>query len=356
VSIPAPGAIDCDIHPALAGTHVLMPHLDAYWREHVRMRGLDRDNLELGAYPPGAPLSCRPDWRPEKDSPGSDPGLVRGQALDGFGTRFGILNCLHGAQVMFSEDLSAALCRAINDWLRAEWLDRDPRFRASIVVPPHGPELAAQEIERCAGDRRFVQVLMLAMQELPLGRRQNWPIYRAAEHYGLPIGIHAGSSFRHAPTSIGWPSYLLEDYVVQSQGFAAVLNSLIAEGVFVEFPRLKVVLIESGVTWLPAWIWRANKTWRGVRAEVPWLKRSPSEYLREHVRLTLQPFDAPPTHPQVERVIEEIGSDEMLLFSTDYPHWHFDGKEAVPDGLPGALARKILIDNPMSTYTRLGAA
>jgi uncharacterized protein len=135
-----------------------------------------------------------------------------------------------------------------------------------------------------------------------------------------------------------------------------VLNSLIAEGVFVEFPRLKVVLIESGVTWLPAWIWRANKTWRGVRAEVPWLKRSPSEYLREHVRLTLQPFDAPPTHPQVERVIEEIGSDEMLLFSTDYPHWHFDGKEAVPDGLPGALARKILIDNPMSTYTRLGAA
>ncbi len=356
MSIPAPGAIDCDIHPALPGSHVLVPYFDEYWREHIVMRGLDRDDYAIAAYPAGAPLSSRPDWRPAKGPAGSDVDLLRTQGLDAFGTRFAICNCLHGALVVFNEDLSAAFCRAINDWIRAEWLDRDPRLRASIVIPAHSPELSAQEIERCAVDRRFVQVLMLAMQELPLGRRQHWPIYRAAERLGLPIGIHAGSSSRHPPTSLGWPSYYLEDYVVQSQGFAAVLNSLIAEGVFVEFPRLKVVLIEAGVTWLPAWIWRANKTWRGVRAEVPWLKRPPSEYLREHVRLTLQPFDAPPTPAQVERVIEEIGSDELLLFSTDYPHWHFDGADAVPDALSEALVRKILVENPMSTYSRLADA
>ena len=353
MSIPPPGAIDCDVHPALPGTHVLLPYLDEYWREHVLMRGLERDNYDLGAYPPNAPLSGRPDWRDGGKRPGSDPALLRAQALDAFGSRFAICNVLHGAQAIFSEDLSAAFCRAINQWLAAEWLDADPRLRASIVVPVHSPELAAQEIERCAEDRRFVQVLLLAMQELPLGRRQNWPIYRAAERLGLPVGIHAGSTMRHPTTSIGWPSYLLEDYVAQAQGFAAALNSLVAEGVFVEFPRLKVVLIESGVTWLPAWIWRANKTWRGVRAEVPWLKRPPAEYLREHVRLTLQPFDAPPEPAQVQRVLEEIGSDEMLLFATDYPHWHFDGAEALPDGLPAGLARKILVDNPMSTYPRL---
>ncbi len=54
-----------------------------------------------------------------------------------------------------------------------------------------------------------------------------------------------------------------------------------------EFPRLKVVLMESGVTWLPGWMWRADKTWRGVRAEVPWLGESPAAYAREHVRLTV---------------------------------------------------------------------
>ena len=129
-----------------------------------------------------------------------------------------------------------------------------------------------------------------------------------------------------------------------------MLNSLISEGVFVEFPRLKVVLMESGVTWLPGWMWRANKTWRGVRAEVPWLEKSPSEIVREHVRLTVQPFDAPPRADQLQRIIEEIGSDEMLLFSTDYPHWHFDGNDALPDGLPESLMRKILVDNPLKTY------
>jgi uncharacterized protein len=130
---------------------------------------------------------------------------------------------------MFSEDLSAALCRTINNWIAAEWLDRDPRLRASIVVPVHSPELAAAEIEERAADRRFVQVLMLAMTEMPLGRRQHWPIYQAAERHDPPIGIHAGSSFRHPPSALGWSSYHIEDYVSQAPGFSGVLNSLVTE-------------------------------------------------------------------------------------------------------------------------------
>ena len=69
------------------------------------------------------------------------------------------------------------------------------------------------------------------------------------------------------------------------------------------------------------------------------------------MRLTVQPFDAPPRRAiSLQRIIEEIGSDEMLLFSTDYPHWHFDGKDALPDGLPDHLLRKILVDNALKTY------
>jgi hypothetical protein len=51
-----------------------------------------------------------------------------------------------------------------------------------------------------------------------------------------------------------------------------------------------------------------------------------------------------------------MGSDELLLFSTDYPHWQFDGDAALPDGLSPGLARKILIDNPRATYPRLKEA
>jgi predicted TIM-barrel fold metal-dependent hydrolase len=250
--------------------------------------------------------------------------------------------------------MAAAFCGAINEWIARELLDRDPRLRASIVTPIQNVALAVAEIERRAADRRFVQVLLLCMADMPLGRRHYWPIYEAAERLGLPVGIHAGSMYRHAPTSVGWPSYYVEDYVAYAGAFENQLLSMIAEGVFARFPKLTVVLIESGVTWLPAFFWRTNKTWRGVRTEIPWVKRPPAEYVRRHVRCTIQPLDAPPTEAQLAAVIEQIGADDMLLFSTDYPHWQFDGMDALPPPLSGSLAQKILVENPLATYPRLG--
>ena len=84
-------------------------------------------------------------------------------------------------QLLFSEDMGAGFARAVNDWMAAEWLDKEPRLRASIVVPMQNAELAVDEIERVAPDRRFVQVLLLVMRDMPLGKRHYWPIYAAAE-------------------------------------------------------------------------------------------------------------------------------------------------------------------------------
>lgn len=138
-----------------------------------------------------------------------------------------------------------------------------------------------------------MQILLLVMGEHTLGHRMYWPIYAAAEKHGFAIGVHAGSSYHHAVTGSGWPSYYLEDYAAQSLGFHSQLGSFIAEGVFVKFPKLKLVLIESGVTWMPPYLWRLSKFWKGVRLEVPWLDRPPFDIVKEHVRLTTQPFDAP---------------------------------------------------------------
>jgi uncharacterized protein len=351
------GAIDCDLHPAVPGMRVLVPYLDDYWREMVSIRALDGLDLGLTSYPQNAPLSCRPDWKlAGGGKPGSSLEALRQHVLDRFEPQFGILNCLYGAQVMHSEDMASAFCRATNDWLRDSWLNCDPRLRASIVIPAHNTELAVAEIERRADDPCFVQVLMLVSGEVTLGRRQLWPIYEAAERLGLPIGVHAGSAYRHAPTAVGWPSYYVEDYVAQSTAFENQLLSLIAEGVFAKFPGLKVVAIESGLTWLSGFVWRADKTWKGVRAEVPWVKHAPSEIIRDHVRFTVQPIDAPDEAEGLLRLIDHIGSEDIFLFSTDYPHWQFDGDEALPAKLSDALVRKIARDNPLATYPRLAEA
>jgi len=112
-------------------------------------------------------------------------------------------------------------------------------------------------------------------------------------------------------------------------------------------------LIESGVTWLPSYLWRLSKSWRGVRNEVPWLDRSPEEFVHDHVRLTTQPFDGPPAAEHIGRILDQLRSDQMLLFASDFPHWQFDGADMLPAGVGDPLRRKILIDNPRHTYARL---
>jgi uncharacterized protein len=342
-------AIDCDVHPAVPDMKALLPYLDENWRESVEARGIP--SLETMNYPPNAPLTARPDWRGADGRAAAGVGDVTAHVFDRWGADVAILNSLYGVQLVFNEDMAAAFARALNAWIAKEWLDRDPRLRAAIVVAPQNVEHAVDEIERCAADRRFVQVLLLAMGEVPLGRRSLWPIYAAAERHGLPVGIHAGSAYRHPVTSLGWPSYYVEDYAAQTQGFQSQVASLIAEGVFAKFPALKVVLIESGVTWLTGFMWRFSKFWRGLRTEVPWVDRSPAEIVRDHFRLTIQPLDAPAD--QVEQAIDQLRSDDMLLYASDFPHWQFDGDQVLPPGIPDGLRRKILVENPIATYNRL---
>src|SRR5215475_612900 len=210
--------VDCDIHPGLEGTRTtLLPYLDEHWQEQVTSRGID--GLDLTSYPASMPLSCRPDWRPKQGKPGSNFELLRAQALDAFGSSYAICNVLYGAQAVFDPYMAAAFCRAINDWIAAEWLARDPRLRASIVVPMQAPDLAVEEIERRAGDHRFVAVLLLVQGETLLGRRHFWPVYAAAQQHKLPIAIHSGSQSS------------LEHYIAEAQAHQAQLLSLILEGV-----------------------------------------------------------------------------------------------------------------------------
>ena len=49
----------------------------------------------------------------------------------------------------------------------------------------------------------------------------------------------------------------------------------------------------------------------------------------------------------LNRLFDHMQSDELLLFSTDYPHWQFDGDAVLPEGMSSDLVRKIMIDNPL---------
>lgn len=343
------GAIDCDVHPPSPRRADLLPYLDDYWKEIVTTREVDV--LEMNSFPERTLPYMRPDWRAN----GADPlEAMQKNLLDPLKLDLAILNVVSGAHALFDPYLSAAICRATNDWLIDKWLNRDSRLRASMLVPFQNVEAAVEEIERLADDKRFVQILTLSATELPLGRRIYWPIYEAAEKHGLQLGIHAGSNYRNAPSHSGFHSFLIEDHLAHTQGFATQIASLISEGVFTKYPQLKAVAIESGVTWVPPLMWRMSKDWRGARIEVPWVKDAPADIIRRHVRMTTQPFDLPDDPAEVPKALDHLLSDEMLLFSSDYPHWNFEDLDVLPEGIPDATLAKLLRDNILATYPRLG--
>jgi predicted TIM-barrel fold metal-dependent hydrolase len=342
--------IDCDVHNVVPSIEALVPYLSDFWREYVRQSAF-RGPADT-AHPAGTPTSTRPGSKPASGGPpGSDLALLREQVLDPWDVEYAILNCAFAADSIHNPDSAAAMSAATNDWQVAEWLEKEPRLRASLVVPSHQPALAAQEIDRLGDHPGFVQVFLPVRSALPYGNRIYHPIFEAAVRHDLVVGLHFGGAPGNAPTASGWPSYYLEDYVNMASAFQSQILNMIVEGLFDEFPTLRVALIEGGFTWLPSLMWRLDKEWRGLRREIPWNKQLPSEYMRQHLRLTIQPIDAPPSAEQFLQIVDQLGSDDLLMFSTDYPHWHFDTpEEAQPVQLPDRLAKKIMTENARAFY------
>lgn len=349
--------VDCDVHHAVPELSALFPFLPDRWADYCVESGVE--GFDPGFYPPASPLSARPDARVGGGPPGSDPGLLRAHVLDDAGATHAVLNCLYAVQAVHNPDWSAALAAALNDWQAARWLAADPRFRASIVVSPRDPHAAADEIARAAGNPGFVQVLLLASAPEPLGRRAYWPVYAAAEAAGLPVAIHPGVAGTGPLSPVGWPSHHVEDYAGAALTLQSQLVSMVCEGVFAAHPDLRVVLLESGVTWLPSLMWRFDKNWKALRQEVPWVDRPPSSLIRAHVLLSVAPFDAAPDwgREQVERCLAQLGSAGMLLYASDYPHWHHgDGATMLLEQLSPAERAQVLGGNAVRLYGLEGSA
>ncbi len=354
LAVSRTGVIDCDIHPARRSDAELAPFIERKWLEHAREFGLGRRmGYQSGvAYPKSQPNAARRDaFPPEGGPPGSSLSFMQSQHLDANGVRFGILNPINNVgQGMRNLDLAAAFARASNDWQLAEWTGKDARLRASVVISYEDPVASVAEIERCAGDRSFAQVLLLSRTGEPLGQRRYWPIYEAAAAAGLPVGIHAFGYGGWPMTPGGWPSYYIEEMTGHALSAQSQLISLLLEGVFERIPKLRVVLIEAGFAWAASLLWRLDKHVSRFFRELPHLKRLPSEYAREKVWWTTQPMDEPERHRHIVETIGWLGWDR-LLFATDYPHWDFDHPDSVlPSGGSEAERKKLFRDNAAALY------
>jgi len=346
-------AIDWDVHCALESAAALAPYLSEYWQEYIASSGIKIMGLPV-AYPPGAPTSATAAAR---DGAGpvvpSSYDLLKARLLDREDPEVAILSCLTLFEAHRHPYYAAALASAVNDWLRAEWLDRDPRLRAGIAVPIADPDDAVAEIERIGDDPRFVQVLLPVRDDAPYGNKRYHRLLAAAAERDLTVALHAWGRHVSTPAPNGLASTYLEDYLSNQLVVQTHLLSQVSEGVFERFPALRIALLECGFAWLPPLLWRFDKDWKGLWREVPWVKEKPSAYVRRHFRATTAPAHLPPSGDEVRELVEMIGAD-WLLYASDFPHDHGSSAELLFASLSDGEASAVRRGNAAAFY-RLAA-
>lgn len=356
--------VDCDVHPFLSDFTELVPYLDESIQRYMDIGefgkgGLTKQNggaflFPTSAYANPLPSPLRADAVPPNgDVPGTDPQFLARNLFDRCNTTVGILNAGHGTMSAYHNvEVAAKYTSAVNDWLYDKWMKSDPRYRMTMEITPLDPVLSVKEIERIGRKPEIVGINMHCVN-IPMGKRHYWPIYEIAEAYDLPIVLHPdteGTGEYAASFGVGPASTYMEWH--SALGLVAQRNviSLVCEGVFEKFPKLKVIFIEYGVSWIAPVMWRLDKNWKALRHEIPWVKRLPSEYIRQNIRLGTQPIEEPFRPKDLVELIQMAKAEDMLVFCSDYPHWDGDELDRAFIHFPKELREKVFYQNALASY------
>ena len=344
---PAPQAavIDASVHPR-PKLGALKPYLPALWRDR-RMPFGDR------YYYPNPLGDSVKDAFPADGPPGSDPALMSRHLFDDMGIETAILLPLT-LGLLPDLDLRASICRATNQWLADTFLSGpgSERYRGSIRVSPADPASAVAEIEKWAGDKRFVQVAVPMQSNQLYGDRLFFPVWEAAAHHGLPVALHtdAETGVEAAPAPGGYFRHFMAYSVYQPTTFFNHLINMMAAGVLDRLPGLTLVFADGGWDMCAPFMWRLDKDYRPMRGDMPWMKRLPSDYIAEHVRFVAHSLEGPEDAGQMQEWLDISDAARTVLFGSNYPTWNLlHPNAAFADAAPATRSR-ILSGNAAALY------
>jgi predicted TIM-barrel fold metal-dependent hydrolase len=155
------------------------------------------------------------------------------------------------------------------------------------------------------------------------------PVWAKAQEAGIPIVFHVGGGgklidpayFENGLPPVpdfhgGAENFRSVDYMPIPFPVMQTLSALIFDGVLERFPRLKFGVIEQGASWVPGFMRQlasALLAFSRMEERLQKLSLKPSEYVTRQVRVTPYPTE------DVAWIVQQ-SSDEICLFSSDYPH------------------------------------
>jgi predicted TIM-barrel fold metal-dependent hydrolase len=358
--------VDTDIHHSWPSSKVILEYMPSRWRDLVEANE-DVKRLGIsGRRATGLPgnggagtgvisIPTEKGGTMPRDGVSllaSDYELLKEQLLDEFNIWRGVITYNIGGHVhTLNRDFAVDLQRAVHDWNADTWLTWDDRLYGVVCPVMSDPHEGAKEIRRAGAHERIVAVLFSGTPvNLPYGDRFYHPLYEAAAELDLPIDVHPAGTVAVRPPG-GFSSYGSTYAALLTHEPLHHITSLIVNGVFEKFPGLKFQIKEYNIAWLPYLMWRLDEHYELLKLESPWVKRWPSEYVRDHIVLDTQPLDEGRTPDELKDVLESVdGLDDLLCFATDYPHAAMDDPNYVARRIPDGWARKVMCDNACRYY------
>jgi len=344
--------IDTDVHERWTSPEDVFPYLDPFWQRQVEHASGFPSVPATPYLPPIQHGGTRREWQTDAGW-GRSLSDMQHHLFDEEKTSIGILNGFYAfAAVKGSYEFMAALAAAYNDWQIDKWLEPEPRLRGSVHVTIKDPEVAAREIDRVGSHPQVVQVFLPTLTDTEFGDPFYAPIFEAALRNDLVVAMHHQGCTQSV---IGFPRYYVTLHTMRApMANMAQLVGMIFNGTFDKYPELKVVVLESGVAWVPWFMWRLDEQYRGHRAEVPWVKRLPSEIMRAQIRVATQPI-GDVTAAQFVKLVEMVESESIYVFASDYPHYDADSAYAVLPSktIPEDFRLRLRYKNALETFPKL---
>lgn len=217
------------------------------------------------------------------------------------------------------QDLANAYCRAYNNWMIDYSHNRLDRIWPVAVINWHGVEEAARELQRCvnAGFKALFVPPETVANKRP-GDEHFDPIWRICEDAGLPACLHVVVRFSGAAVPFSdWhatsPGPIFGFGLGATGQLIPALTSMITDGLFERYPKLKVVSVEAGAGYAPYLMDRLDAKYEVFDGMLP-LPRKPSEYVQRNCY-----FVAEPKERTIDMTLELVGEDR-IMWGSDYPH------------------------------------
>jgi predicted TIM-barrel fold metal-dependent hydrolase len=309
--------VDCDRHVAFDDFRDLFPHMSLSWQKRFDRREFLGSIVDTSRHVWADDRYSHPDPAPRESEQDEVALLLPHQGLTVNGWADPVT--------------SAAFLEAMNSYGEEHW--SAPGSRRTVVVSPYDPQWSANEVRRCASAGAAAVAIPLAGPQL--GSSYYDPIYDACQETGLPVVVHFSGLegyYRGAQPLAGgvhWSAF--SRHVLLPQLAESNLASMTFEGSFEKFPELRMLVSGFGFTWLPPLLWRLDREWATFRHDIPWVKRRPSEYLKEQAWFASWPLaEAGPD------VWERFGfTDEVRARIVYGSHDPFDGD--TPDDIRQVL-------------------